>query len=1064
MSPLKDNLSCFNLRGISYWKVYCHCITFWAPPVLLKFIGFTSKERQYAWREKIASISIILYIGFAIAFLTFGFTRTVCSDKREKINVYALTLNHLVANGKAYDLSNSSHPAALGIESGSNILYPPINAGGKDASFLFQNVNGNCRGIITPKNNCSIPHDGIDLAWYMPCKVFPVNGTKLTDFEFDHYDGYACHASEKARSALYNLKAHGDVYYTWQNIQESERNLVVYNGIVLDLGLLGWLLSDDLDYPNLFDSLVSDSRAMKGRDLSLALTDPVKRPAINCLADIIRAGSIDVSSFGCIISSIVLYTSTVLVLSIILIKFVVACYYKWVVAPKQGASVTPIKQMNLRNKKIEDWADDPLSSVALPNVPVKRRAGYNEVSKRRGRRIDWGQEATEYVGDANFHIDLEEYRPKYLTTTTEAFLVMRNFKYKRQSVPTKEPLLLDSYSNVDLTNREPIETFLSGAADDSEIPALGSMLIHPHAILKPPVNWEPYGYPLIHTMCLVTCYSEDETGIRTTLDSIATTDYPNSHKLIVIICDGLITGAGNEKPTPDICLSLLTDVTPEMDPNAHSYVSLAQGSRRHNMANTYSGFYKYDDMTVPPEQQQKIPVLLVVKCGTKFEQNFPKPGNRGKRDSQIILMSFLQKVTFNDRMTGLEFSMLKAIWRVTGLMATVYEAVLMVDADTLVYPDSVTHMVAELVKNPDVMGLCGETRISNKTESWVTAIQVFEYYISHHQSKAFESVFGTVTCLPGCFCMYRIKAPKSLNVWVPLLASPDIVEKYSENVLDSLHRKNLLLLGEDRYLSSLMLRTFPRRRQVFVSKAACKTVVPHKFNVLLSQRRRWINSTVHNLIELALVNNLCGTFCFSMRFLIIAELIGTVVLPASITFTIYILLMSMIAVPTPVMPLILMGIIFGLPGLLILVTASSLTYVLWMFIYFLSLPIWNFVLPAYAFWKFDDFSWGDTRLTESGFDKNHEQEEGEFDGSNIVHKTWRDFERERLGLGGAHMIPTVFSGGGNPINLQHNYQSFTSLNSSDVELNAPGGLTTATPTSSSYKTAPLISSKANRNS
>jgi chitin synthase len=28
-------------------------------------------------------------------------------------------------------------------------------------------------------------------------------------------------------------------------------------------------------------------------------------------------------------------------------------------------------------------------------------------------------------------------------------------------------------------------------------------------------------------------------------------------------------------------------------------------------------------------------------------------------------------------------------------------------------------------------------------------IQVYEYYISHHLSKAFESLFGSVTCLPG---------------------------------------------------------------------------------------------------------------------------------------------------------------------------------------------------------------------------------------------------------------------------------------------------------------------------
>lgn len=136
--------------------------------------------------------------------------------------------------------------------------------------------------------------------------------------------------------------------------------------------------------------------------------------------------------------------------------------------------------------------------------------------------------------------------------------------------------------------------------------------------------------------------------------------------------------------------------------------------------------------------------------------------------------------------------------------------------------------------------------------------------------------------------MYRIKAPKGgQNYWVPILANPDVVEHYSENVVDTLHKKNLLLLGEDRYLSTLMLKTFPKRKQVFVPQGVCKTTVPDKFSVLLSQRRRWINSTVHNLMELVLVRDLCGTFCFSMQFVVFIELVGTLVLPAAIAFTFY---------------------------------------------------------------------------------------------------------------------------------------------------------------------------------
>lgn len=414
--------------------------------------------------------------------------------------------------------------------------------------------------------------------------------------------------------------------------------------------------------------------------------------------------------------------------------------------------------------------------------------------------------------------------------------------------------------------------------------------VHEAVVPQPPAEWQPYGFPLAHTICLVTCYSEGAEGIRTTLDSIATTDYPNSHKILLVICDGMIQGQGEQMTTPDIVLSMMKDHTVLPDEvQAYSYVAVASGSKRHNMAKVYCGFYDYSEESgVPGEKQQRVPMVLVVKCGTPEEAITSKPGNRGKRDSQIILMSFLQKVMFDERMTELEYEMFNGIWKITGISPDYYETVLMVDADTKVFPDSLTHMISAMVKDQDIMGLCGETKIANKRVSWVTMIQVFEYFISHHSAKSFESVFGGVTCLPGCFSMYRIKAPKGgQNYWVPILANPDIVEHYSENVVDTLHKKNLLLLGEDRYLTTLMLRTFPKRKQVFVPQAVCKTTVPESFKVLLSQRRRWINSTIHNLMELVLVRDLCGTFCFSMQFVVAVELIGTVVLPAAISFTVY---------------------------------------------------------------------------------------------------------------------------------------------------------------------------------
>jgi chitin synthase len=93
-----------------------------------------------------------------------------------------------------------------------------------------------------------------------------------------------------------------------------------------------------------------------------------------------------------------------------------------------------------------------------------------------------------------------------------------------------------------------------------------------------------------------------------------------------------------------------------------------------------------------------------------------------------------------------------------------------------------------------------------------------------------------------------------------------------------------------------------------------------------------------------------------MQFVVGMELVGTLVLPAAISFTIYLIIVAIIpGTVKPILSLILLAFILGLPGALIVITSRKFVYVGWMFIYLLSLPIWNFVLPAYAFWHFDDF-------------------------------------------------------------------------------------------------------------
>ncbi|KAF7712858.1 Chitin synthase [Penicillium ucsense] len=993
------------VRPPDLWTTYCALVSCLVPDFVLKCFGMPQKEQRTAWREKIGLISLILMIAAFVGFLTFGFTAVVCRNPPLRLKVNEVGSGYMIFHGKAYDLTGSTHPPAEGIPGGTNVLYDlPHKYGGQDGSFFFQQVNGACKGLITAKPGGGVPtNSNGDLGWYFPCTAFNQDGSSEPNTTTSYYEGWACHTSRGARNAFYNLTGSGDVYYTWEDTKNKSRNLAVYSGNVLDLDLLRWFNPDQVQYPFEFDAL-RQNPDVRGVDLTYYLQSGDQKRIGKCLTQIIKVGSIDTDTVGCIASKVVLYVSLIFILSIVVVKFAFALLFQWFLAPRFAAQQTSMaSDARTRNQQIEDWSNDiyrPAPRVADPVMPdrASKRASFLPTTSRFSSpyvvsSTGTGKQIKQYVTMAS----------QNSTTHLMPGSANSNSMYKTSHNSSNGTLSADNSRH----NAAASRTSLIGpgqqdpgfvtTVSESEVPGPAGF-IHESVVPQPPPDWQPYGFPLAHALCLVTCYSEGEEGIRTTLDSIALTDYPNSHKTILVICDGIIKGKGEEFSTPDIVVGMLKDhVVPPEEVEAFSYVAVATGSKRHNMAKVYSGFYDYGETSmVPPEKQQRVPMMVVVKCGTPAEATQSKPGNRGKRDSQIVLMSFLQKVMFDERMTELEFEMFNGMWNVTGIPPDFYEVVLMVDADTKVFPDSLTHMISAMVKDPDVMGLCGETKIANKTDSWVTMIQVFEYFISHHQAKSFESVFGGVTCLPGCFSMYRIKAPKGgQNYWVPILANPDIVEHYSENVVDTLHKKNLLLLGEDRYLTTLMLKTFPKRKQIFVPQAVCKTVVPDSFMVLLSQRRRWINSTVHNLLELVLVRDLCGTFCFSMQFVIFIELIGTLVLPAAIAFTIYVIISSIIRKPVQIIPLVLLALILGLPGVLIVITAHRLIYVVWMFIYLLSLPIWNFVLPMYAFWKFDDFSWGDTRKTAGGKDEGHGAVEGEFDSTQITMKRWRDFEKER---------------------------------------------------------------------
>lgn len=482
-------------------------------------------------------------------------------------------------------------------------------------------------------------------------------------------------------------------------------------------------------------------------------------------------------------------------------------------------------------------------------------------------------------------------------------------------------------------------------------------------------------------ICQVPAYTEDEDSLRRAIDSAARMKYDDKRKLLVIVCDGMIIGQGNDRPTPRIVLDIL-GVNEIVDPEPLSFESLGEGMKQHNMGKVYSGLYEV--------QGHIVPFLVVVKIGKPSEVS--RPGNRGKRDSQMVIMRFLNRVHYNHPMNPLELEMHHQIRNIIGVNPTFYEFMLQIDADTVVAPDSASRMVAAFLHDTRLIGICGETALSNAKSSFTTMIQVYEYYISHNLTKAFESLFGSVTCLPGCFTMYRIRAAETGK---PLFVSREIVEAYSEIRVDTLHMKNLLHLGEDRFLTTLLLKHHPKYKTKYTFNAHAWTIAPDSWNVFMSQRRRWINSTVHNLVELIPLQQLCGFCCFSMRFVVLLDLMSTIVQPVTVAYIAYLIIL--IAIDSQVVPLmafVLLGAIYGLQAI-IFILRRKWEMIGWMIIYILAMPVFSLGLPLYSFWHMDDFSWGNTRVVTGEKGKQVViSDEGKFDPASIPHKRWEEYQAE----------------------------------------------------------------------
>ncbi|XP_034946911.1 chitin synthase chs-2 isoform X1 [Chelonus insularis] len=160
---------------------------------------------------------------------------------------------------------------------------------------------------------------------------------------------------------------------------------------------------------------------------------------------------------------------------------------------------------------------------------------------------------------------------------------------------------------------------------------------------------------------------------------------------------------------------------------------------------------------------------------------------------------------------------------------------LTLDGDIDFQPAAVKLLVDLMKKNKNLGAACG--RIHPVGSGPMVWYQMFEYAIGHWLQKATEHMIGCVLCSPGCFSLFRGKA----------LMDDNVMKKYTTKSEDARHYVQYDQ-GEDRWLCTLLLQRGYRVEYSAASDAY--THAPEGFNEFYNQRRRWVPSTIANIMDL----------------------------------------------------------------------------------------------------------------------------------------------------------------------------------------------------------------------
>ena len=175
------------------------------------------------------------------------------------------------------------------------------------------------------------------------------------------------------------------------------------------------------------------------------------------------------------------------------------------------------------------------------------------------------------------------------------------------------------------------------------------------------------------------------------------------------------------------------------------------------------------------------------------------------------------------------------------------------DSDSVIAPDAIARIVDIFDAEPLVGSVSGHCRALNSDDNFLTKVQDSWYETQYSTRKAFESVFGVVSCISGPLAVFRREAVYNL---IPAWENDTFLGQEfrfaTDRTLTALVLGNKAVGGKlkKKYADSPFVNAidYPLRdwKTLYCKSARAWTVVPNTFGKLIQQQIRWKKSFIRN--------------------------------------------------------------------------------------------------------------------------------------------------------------------------------------------------------------------------